>query len=51
MKRLRQTVGEVLENYTGSVSISNEFLAPADFHSNSADRHGEALKGLELTIN
>ncbi|MFC6274867.1 class I SAM-dependent methyltransferase [Levilactobacillus tangyuanensis] len=51
MKRLRQTVGDVLENYTGSVSISNEFLAPADFHSNSADRHGEALKGLELTIN
>jgi len=51
LKRLQATVSDVLENYTGHVSVSSTFRSPEDFTVNSADRQSEALKGLRLTIN
>lgn len=51
MKRLKETVGDALQNYTGHVSVSNNYLSPVDFQTNQADRHSEALKGLLLTVN
>lgn len=49
-KRLRTTVNEVTENYTGHVNVSTSFRSPADFMTNSADRQSEALKGLRLVV-
>lgn len=50
MKRLRTTVNDVAQNYTGHVTVSSEFHSPEDFMTNSADRQSEALKGLRLSI-
>lgn len=50
LKKLRTTVSEVAQNYTGHVNVSMDFHSPADFMTNSADRQSEALKGLHLVI-
>ncbi|WP_143462840.1 class I SAM-dependent methyltransferase [Levilactobacillus enshiensis] len=50
LKRLRQTVNDAVENYTGSVSVSTTFQSPDDFQSNPSDRHSESLKGLLLLV-
>lgn len=50
MKRLKQAVSDATQNYTGHVTVSTEFHAPADFLQNNADRHSEALRGLLLVI-
>lgn len=50
MKRLKQAVSDATQNYTGHVTASTEFHAPADFLQNDADRHSEALRGLLLIV-
>ena len=51
LKRLRATVNEAAENYTGHVTASMTFTSPDDFMTNDADRQSEVLKGLRLSIN
>ena len=50
MKRLRETISDAAQNYTGHVTVSNTYLSPNDFLTNRADRHSEALKGVQLTV-
>lgn len=50
MKRLRETIHDAAQNYTGHVTVSNTYLSPNDFLTNHADRHSEALKGVQLTV-
>ena len=50
MKRLRETIQDAVQNYTGHVTVSNTYLSPNDFLTNRADRHSEALKGVQLTV-
>lgn len=50
IKRLRETISDAAQNYTGHVTVSNTYLSPNDFLTNRADRHSEALKGVQLTV-
>jgi len=50
MKRLRETINDAVQNYTGHVTVSNTYLSPNDFLTNRADRHSESLKGVQLTV-
>jgi len=50
MKRLRDTISDAMQNYTGHVTVSNTYLSPNDFITNHADRHSEGLKGVQLTV-
>ena len=50
MKRLKLTINDAIQNYTGHVSVSKEFTSPADFLTNVSDRHSESIKGLLLLV-
>lgn len=51
LKRLRATVNDAVEKYTGHVTVSTTFHSPDDFITNDADRQSEVLKGIRLSVN